>query len=114
MDKLEFDPWDELTITFDVKNTGSYAGKESVLLFVSDLVASVTPDIRRLRAFDKIELQPGDVQKVTMTLKAADLAFVAPNGKWVIEVGDYRVQVANQSLMMKCKQAREWSVSEKP
>ncbi len=114
VDKLEFDPWDELTFTFDVKNTGSYAGKESVLLFVSDLVASVTPDVRRLRAFDKIELQPGDVQKVTMTLKAADLAFVAPNGKWVIEVGDYRVQVANQSLMMKCKQAREWSVSEKP
>ena len=114
VDKTEFDPWDELTFSFNVKNTGNRVGKESLLLFVSDLVASVTPDVRRLRAFDKIEMQPGETQKVTMTIKAADLAFVAPDGKWVIETGDFRVQIADQTLMMKCKQAKQWSVAEKP
>jgi beta-glucosidase len=65
-----------LTVSVDVKNTGKVAGKESVMLFSSDLVASITPDVRRLRAFEKIELQPGETKKVVLKLPANDLAFV--------------------------------------
>lgn len=100
---------DEMTFTVDVKNTGSVAGKESVLLFVSDLVASLTPDVRRLRAFDKIELQPGETKTVTLKVKGSDLAFVGYDGKWTLEVGEFNVQVGNQTLPVICSAAHKWT-----
>ena len=75
VDKSNFNANDELTFTVDVKNTGNRVGKESVLLFSSDLVASLTPDNRRLRAFEKVELKPGETKTVTLKLKGSDLAF---------------------------------------
>ena len=66
VNKPSFTTGDELVFMVDVTNTGDKAGKESVLLFGSDLVASLTPDIRRLRAFEKVELQPGETKTVTL------------------------------------------------
>ena len=83
-------------------------GKESVLLFSSDLVASLVPDNRRLRNFDKISLQPGETKTVTMTLPASDLAFVGADGKWVLEEGDFRISVGNQSLIITCTDTYKW------
>lgn len=100
---------DEITFTVDVKNTGSVAGKESVLLFASDLVASLTPDVRRLRAFDKIELQPGETKSVTLKVKGSDLAFVGYDGKWVLEEGDFKVQVGNQVVDIACTATKKWN-----
>lgn len=108
VNKPSFTSDDELFFSVDVRNAGSRAGKESVLLFSSDLVASLTPDIRRLRAFDKVELQPGQTQTVTLKVKASDLAFVGYDGKWVLEKGDFRVQVETQTVGITCTKTKQW------
>lgn len=108
VDKSQFTADDVLTFTVDVKNTGSKIGKESVLLFSSDLVASLTPDNRRLRAFEKVELQPGETKTVTLKVKASDLAFVGYDGKWVLEKGDFRVQAGNQLVNITCSETKKW------
>lgn len=108
VDKPTFEDGDMLTFTVDVKNTGNRVGKESVLLFSSDLVASLTPDNRRLRAFEKVELQPGETKTVTLSLKASDLAFVGYDGKWILEKGDFRIQTGSQTLKVVCRQTKKW------
>lgn len=109
----EFRSGDELVFTVDVKNTGNRAGKESVLLFTSDEVASLTPDVRRLRAFQKVELQPGESRTLTLKVPADELAFVGHDGKWVLEKGDFTVQVGNQTLRLKCLTTRQWQTPNK-
>lgn len=99
---------DIIKVSVDVKNTGKVAGKESVLLFSSDLIASVVPDGRRLRAFDKVELQPGETKTVTFELKADDLAFVGWNGKWRLEEGDFKLMIADQSADIHCTDTYQW------
>lgn len=113
VDKPNFTADDVLTFTVDVKNTGRRAGKESVLLFSSDLVASLTPDNRRLRNFEKVELQPGETRTVTLKLKASDLAFVGYDGKWVLEAGDFRMQAGNQVLDITCTETKKWDTPNK-
>jgi len=108
-DKTSFTANDEITFTLDVKNVGNVAGKESILLFTSDLVASLTPDVRRLRAFDKVELQPGETKTVTLKVKGSDMAFVGYDGKWILEAGDFNVQVGNQTLKLNCTDTYKWT-----
>jgi len=108
VDKNEFLPGDVLTVSVDVKNTGKVAGKESVMLFSSDLVASITPDVRRLRAFRKMNLQPGEQKTVTLKIAADDLAFVNPEGKWTLEEGDFRFQIGNLTDKVTCTQTKIW------
>lgn len=103
-----FNANNELVFTVDVKNTGNRVGKESVLLFSSDLVASLTPDNRRLRAFEKVELKPGETKTVTLKVKASDLAFVGYDGKWILEKGDFRIQAGNQTLNVVCMDTKKW------
>ena len=110
-DKSTFTADDVITLTVDVTNTGRVAGKESVLLFSSDLVASLTPDNRRLRQFEKIELQPGETRTVTLKLKGSDLAFVGYDGHWVLEAGDFRMQAGDQVLTLTCSETRRWETS---
>ncbi len=107
-DKTQFAPDDVLTFQVDVTNTGSREGMESVLLFSSDLVASVTPDNRRLRAFEKIGLKPGETKTVTLPVRASDLAFVGYDNKWMLEAGDFRIQVGDQSLNVSCTKTKAW------
>lgn len=104
----DFRHGDIIKVSVDVKNTGKVAGKESVLLFCSDLIASVVPDGRRLRAFDKVELQPGETKTVTFELKADDLAFVGWNGKWRLEEGDFKLMIADQSADIHCTDTYQW------
>lgn len=108
VDKKEFKSGDSIQISIDVKNTGNVAGKESVLLFSSDLVASVTPDVRRLRAFDKVMLNPGETKTVKLKLAANDLAFVNELGKWTLEAGDFRLQAGNLTDNIKCMATKTW------
>ena len=104
----DFRHGDIIKVGVDVKNTGKVAGKESVLLFSSDLIASIVPDGRRLRAFDKVELQPGETKTVTFELKADDLAFVGWNGKWRLEEGDFKLMIADQSADIHCTDTYQW------
>lgn len=104
----DFRHGDIIKVSVDVKNTGKVAGKESVLLFSSDLIASMVPDGRRLRAFDKVELQPGETKTMIFELKADDLAFVGWNGKWRLEEGDFKLMIADQSADIHCTDTYQW------
>ncbi len=104
----DFRHGDIIKVSVDVKNTGKVAGKESVLLFSSDLIASMVPDGRRLRAFDKVELQPGETKTMTFELKADDLAFVDWNGKWRLEEGDFKLMIADLSADIHCTDTYQW------
>ncbi len=108
VDRTEFSDGDVLTVSVDVTNTGKVAGKESVLLFSSDLVASVVPESRRLREFTKIELQPGETKTVTFTLPADRLAFVGFDGRWTLEEGDFRLQAGTETAMIHCTGTKVW------
>ena len=104
----DFRHGDIIKVSVDVKNTGKVVGKESVLLFSSDLIASMVPDGRRLRAFDKVELQPGETKTMTFELKADDLAFVDWNGKWRLEEGDFKLMIADQCADIHCTDTYQW------
>ena len=108
VDKSQFTADDELVFTVDVTNTGKVAGKESVLLFSKDMVASSTPDNIRLRNFEKIELQPGETQTVTLKLKGRDWAFVGYDGKWRLEQGDFKVKCGDQWIDLQCTATKIW------
>ena len=108
VDKSSFTPADELTVSVDVKNTGAVAGKEPVLLYSSDLVASLVPDNRVLRAFDKVSLAPGETKTVTFTLPASDLAFVGEDGKWVLEEGDFVFKAGRLTQQVTCTSTKKW------
>lgn len=112
-DRTSFTADDTLNFSVTVKNTGNRAGKESVLLFSSDLVASLTPDVRRLRAFDKIELQPGESKTVSLKVKASDLAFVGYDGKWILEKGDFRIQCGDKAVKIFCSDTKKWETPNK-
>ena len=87
-----------------LKNVGDVAGKEAVLLYSSDLVASMVPDVRRLRAFTKVELQPGESTVVKLSVPADELAFVGQDGKWHLEKGAFRFAAGNRSLVIVCSE----------
>ena len=108
VDKSKFTADDVLTVSVDVKNTGAKAGKEAVLLYSSDLIASIVPDNKRLRDFTKIELQPGEVKTVTFQLPAKKLAFVGADGKWTLEEGDFVLKIGNQTVGTACTQTKIW------
>lgn len=104
-----FSSGDEITVSVDVTNTGAVAGMESVLLYSSDLYASSTPDVRRLRAFDKVSLAPGETKTVTLSLNADELAFVNYNGQWTLEAGDFIIAVDKLAAPLRCSETKVWS-----
>ena len=108
VDKSSFTASDMLTVTVDVKNTGNRVGKEAVLLYSSDLIASVVPDNKRLRDFTKIELQPGETKTVTFQLPAKALAFVGADGRWTLEEGDFLLKIGSQSVRIACSETKVW------
>ena len=108
VDRQQFTADDVLTISVDVKNTGTRAGKEAVLLYSSDLVASLTPDNKRLRDFTKVELQPGEVKTVTFQLPAKSMAFVGADGCWTLEEGDFILRAGGQQIKVVCTATKIW------
>lgn len=108
VDRTAFTAGDVLKVTVDVKNTGSRVGKEAVLLYTSDLIASLVPDNKRLREFTKVELQPGETKTVSFTLPAKSMAFVGEDGKWTLEEGDFTIRVGRLTKNVHCTQTRVW------
>ncbi len=109
VDKVDFNADDILTVSVDVKNTGARKGKVPVLLYSSDLVASITPDNRRLRDFTKIELQPGEQKTVVFKVPAKNLAFVGADGRWRLEEGDFVLRIENLIQRIRCEQTKVWN-----
>jgi len=102
VDRETFKAGDTLRVSVDVTNTGKVNGMEPVLLYSSDLVASMVPDIRRLRAFDKVSLCPGETKTVTFDLAANDLAFVDRDGNWILEEGEFVLRCGNLNKAVRC------------
>ena len=114
VDKPNFKQGDILTVTVEVTNTGKMAGKETVMLFSSDLYASVMPDNRRLRAFEKIDLQPGETKTVTFRIKASELAFVNNDNRWMLEEGDFTLTAGDQTAHIRCMETYTWNTPNIP
>ena len=109
VDKSTFNSDDVLTVTVDVKNVGNVDGKEPVLMYSSDLVASIVPDNKRLRSFTKVELKAGESKTVTFRLPARELAFVGADGKWIIEEGDFVIKIGDQTQKIQCSTTKVWN-----
>ena len=103
-----FKAGDVISVSLKVKNTGKVAGKEAVILYSSDLVASVIPDVRRVRAFKKVELAPGKETTVEFSLPANDLAFVGADGRWTLEKGEFRLSSGGLSEIVSCTKTKVW------
>ncbi len=108
VDKAEFTDADTLTVSVNVTNTGKVKGMEPVILYSSDLVATVTPDVLRVRDFDKVELAPGETKRVSFSLPASDLAYVNYDGKWILEKGEFRFTLGTQKVKTLCTATRVW------
>ncbi len=85
-----------LQISVDVTNIGTLAGKEVVQLYIADRYASITPSVKRLRGFEKVELKPGATHIVTFTISAKDLAFVGRDEKWISEAGWFDIMLGSE------------------
>lgn len=105
---VQFNADDMLTFEVTVKNTGSVKGKEAVLLFSSDIIASKVPDVKRLRQFTKVELNPGESKIVRLEIPAHELAFVGHDGKWRLEKGQFRIACGSESMMIDCTETKVW------
>ena len=113
IDKDTFTASDSINISVDVKNIGDIPGKEIVLLFASDIVASITPDNSRLKYFTKISLQPGETKTVLMSIKGSDLAFVGYDEKWHLEKGEFRIKCGNLVKIIECIENKTWKTPNK-
>ena len=109
VDQSEFSPADNITVSVDVTNTGNMDGMEPVILYSSDLIASLTPDVLRVRGFDKITLTPGETKRVEFTIPASDLAFVGYDGRWTIEQGEFKFTIGNRSVTALCTETKVWT-----
>lgn len=105
---VQFNADDMLTFEVTVKNTGSVKGKEAVLLFSSDIIASKVPDVKRLRQFTKVELNPGESKIVRLEFPAHELAFVGHDGRWRLEKGQFRIACGSESMMIDCTETKVW------
>ena len=93
LDKETIKPGETLTVQVSVKNTGGRKGREVVQLYLSDLVRSVTPPVRQLKRFRKIELKPGETKTVTFYLNTKDMEFIGIDNRPTVEAGEFRITV---------------------
>jgi beta-glucosidase len=85
---------EELPVSVTVTNAGQREGKEAVLVYVSDLAASISPPGKRLRRFAKISLKPGESKTLSFKLRNEDLSFINADNKRIAEPGDFEVKIA--------------------
>ena len=97
IDKQSYSINDVIKCSVDVSNNSSVSGKEIVQVYISDLVASITPSVKRLRAFDKVLIQAGETKTVEFNIKVQELSFVANNSRWVVEPGKFLITIKDLS-----------------
>jgi beta-glucosidase len=97
VDKAQVKMGENVTVRISVKNTGALKGKETVLLYLNDVAASVTRPVKQLKAFQKVELEPGQEQRLSFTLTPRDLSFIGVDMKRIVEPGEFKVMVGNET-----------------
>ena len=93
VNKDQFHDSDTIRVTIDITNTGLRAGKEVAQLYISDLQAQLTPSVKQLKGFEKIDLQPGQTKKVSFLLSNNDLKYANQSGEFINEPGFFRIQI---------------------
>jgi beta-glucosidase len=88
---------ESIEVSVNVNNIGDMTGKEAVLVYLNDVVGSVTRPVKQLKAFKKVELKPGQQQTLSFTLTAEDMSFIGINMQRVVEPGDFKVMVGNET-----------------
>ncbi|WP_299017295.1 beta-glucosidase BglX [uncultured Polaribacter sp.] len=86
-----------IKVTFTLKNSGNYRGKEVVQLYIQDLYASIIRPVKELKGFKIVDLKAGESKKVSFTIDAKTLEFYSANNKWEAEVGEFKVFVGGSS-----------------
>ena len=89
--------------TIDVKNTGTKAGKEVVQWYITDEYASITPANKKLKHFEKINLQPGESKTVSFNFSKENLRFVGTSNTWIFEPGTFTLHSGNESISFEMK-----------
>jgi beta-glucosidase len=107
VDASEMAPKDKLAVTVEVTNTGTRPGKETVQLYLSDVVASITPPVKVLKRFQKVELKPNEMKVVRFELTWDDLAFIGRDNKPVVEPGEFKAQVGRMSVSFMAHEAKK-------
>lgn len=97
-DKQSYTADEDIVVDVTLKNTGSLPGMETILVFTSDHFASSTPSVKRLRAFEKVMMQPGSTLTTSFIIPLRDLSFVNNNGQWIVESGDFTIAAGNKQL----------------
>jgi len=98
VEKGKINKGENINITVTVKNTGLLKGKETVLLYLNDVAASVTRPNKQLKAFKKIELDPGQEENLSFSLTPYDLSFIGIDLKRIVEQGDFKVMVGKETV----------------
>jgi len=96
--KDQFALGENINISVTVKNTGPLTGKETVLLYLNDVAASVTRPNKQLKAFKKIELDSGQEEQISFTLTPYELSFIGVDLERIVETGDFKVMVGNETV----------------
>lgn len=102
-DKAQYHIEESLHLSVKVKNTGERAGAETILVFIRDEYASITPPVKRLRAFKKIYLEPNQEEMIHFDIQPSELAFVGINNQWITEPGTFTVMVGNLKTQFELK-----------
>lgn len=95
LEKTELTGEEDLRFSFSLKNTGDQVGKEVVQIYIADEYASITPPVKRLRAFQKIELRAGEEQTLNFSIPMKNLSFVNAQNEWILEKGKFRIFIGN-------------------
>jgi beta-glucosidase len=107
VDRSDLTRGERLTATVEISNTSDRPGKETVQLFLSDVVASVTPPVKVLKRFEKVEIPPKGTKTVRFQVGWDDLAFIGLDNKPVVEPGEFKVQVGNMSVSFAARQPKK-------
>jgi beta-glucosidase len=103
IDKKSYQKTDYLKVSVDVKNDSAIDGKEVIQVYITDLIASITPSIKRLRGFKKVKLKAQETQTVHFEIPIESLSFVGKDNKWIVETGDFVIQVDKFKAKFKVK-----------
>ncbi len=107
VDRSDMTPGDTLTATVQVTNGSERPGKETVQLYLSDVVASVTPPVKVLKRFEKVEVPAKGTKTVRFELRWEDLAFIGRDNKPVVEPGDFKIQVGKMSVSFRARELKK-------
>ncbi len=98
LNKNEYKEGENISVSVKVTNKGDLAGKETVELYLTDIIGSITRPVRQLKRFKKVFLKPGEEKIVDFTLTDDDLSFVGRDNKRIVEAGEFIITIANQKV----------------